>query len=74
MTSPTPGKFARFKGTTAKIWRLSLPAKKLREASERRQARGLPRSAGVVRAEGEHAPSTPQTAPAPANTPKHSGT
>ena len=25
MTSSTPGKFARFKGTTAKIWRLSLP-------------------------------------------------
>ena len=25
MTSSTPGKFARFKGTTTKIWRLSLP-------------------------------------------------
>ena len=25
MTSSTPGKFARFKATTAKIWRLSLP-------------------------------------------------
>ena len=25
MTSSKPGKFARFKGTTAKIWRLSLP-------------------------------------------------
>ena len=25
MTSSTPGKFATFKGTTTKIWRLSLP-------------------------------------------------
>ena len=65
----TTGSFPRqFWQATRSIWRLSLPAKKLREASERRQARGLPRSAGVVRAEGDHAPSTPQTPPAPART------
>ena len=53
---------------TRSIWRLSLPAKKLREANMRRQERGLPRQ-GAVHSTGSDAPSTPQVAPAPPTTP-----
>ena len=70
----TTGSFPRqFWQATRSIWRLSLPAKKMREASQRRQARGLPRSAGAVKATGSDSPDTPQTPPAPANTPGHPG-
>jgi NADPH-dependent stearoyl-CoA 9-desaturase len=70
----TTGSFPRqFWQATRSIWRLSLPAKKMREASQRRQARGLPRSAGAVNATGSDSPDTPQTPPAPANTPGHPG-
>jgi linoleoyl-CoA desaturase len=66
----TTGPFPRqFWQATRSIWRLSLPAKKLREANERRQDRGLPRSRGAVNATGSDTPDTPQTPPVPANTP-----
>ncbi len=49
----TTGPFPRqFWQATRSIWRLSLPATKLREASERRQARGLPRTRGANTAAG----------------------
>ena len=72
----TTGPFPRqFWQATRSIWRLSLPAKKMREASERRQARGLPRGRGAVHSTGADAPTTEQVAPAPASTPgTNSGT
>jgi NADPH-dependent stearoyl-CoA 9-desaturase len=66
----TTGPFPRqFWQATRSIWRLSLPAKKLREANERRQDRGLPRSRGAVNSTGSDSPDTPQTPPVPASTP-----
>jgi fatty acid desaturase len=66
----TTGPFPRqFWQATRSIWRLSLPAKKLREANERRQDRGLPRSRGAVNSTGSKSPDTPQTPPVPASTP-----
>jgi linoleoyl-CoA desaturase len=66
----TTGPFPRqFWQATRSIWRLSLPAKKLREANMRRQDRGLPRSRGAVNSTGSDSPDTPQTPPVPANTP-----
>jgi fatty acid desaturase len=66
----TTGPFPRqFWQATRSIWRLSLPAKKLREANERRQDRGLPRHRGAVNSTGSKSPDTPQTPPVPANTP-----
>ena len=70
----TTGSFPRqFWQATRSIWRLSLPAKKMREASERRQAHGLPRHTGAVPSTGDQTPQTPQTPPAPSNTPGHPG-
>jgi NADPH-dependent stearoyl-CoA 9-desaturase len=70
----TTGSFPRqFWQATRSIWRLSLPAKKMREAQERRQSKGLPRNWGAVNSTGSDSPATPQTAPAPANTPGHPG-
>ncbi|HWN28991.1 MAG TPA: acyl-CoA desaturase, partial [Actinomycetospora sp.] len=70
----TTGSFPRqFWQATRSIWRLSLPAKKLREASERRQSLGLPRHSGAVPSTGDQTPQTPQTPPAPASTPGHPG-
>ena len=66
----TTGPFPRqFWQATRSIWRLSLPAKKLREANERRQELGLPRRRGAAKSTGEDTPETPQTPPVPANTP-----
>ncbi len=66
----TTGPFPRqFWQATRSIWRLSLPAKKLREANMRRQDHGLPRSRGAVNSTGSDTPDTPQTPPVPANTP-----
>src|SRR5205085_8472248 len=66
----TTGSFPRqFWQATRSIWRLSLPAKKMREAAQRRQAQGLPRNWGSVHTTGDGGPQTPQTPPVPANTP-----
>ena len=66
----TTGPFPRqFWQATRSIWRLSLPARKLREANERRQELGLPRSRGAVKSTGADSADTPQTPPVPANTP-----
>jgi NADPH-dependent stearoyl-CoA 9-desaturase len=66
----TTGSFPRqFWQATRSIWRLSLPAKKLREANEKRQNRGLPRNWGAVNSTGADAPATPQVAPSPPSTP-----
>ncbi|PVY97518.1 fatty acid desaturase family protein [Actinomycetospora cinnamomea] len=70
----TTGSFPRqFWQATRSIWRLSLPARKMREASQKRQALGLPRHAGAVPSTGDQTPQTPQTPPAPTNTPGHPG-
>ncbi|WP_433788199.1 fatty acid desaturase family protein [Actinomycetospora sp. CA-101289] len=70
----TTGSFPRqFWQATRSIWRLSLPARKLREASEKRQSLGLPRHSGAVPSTGDQTPQTPQTPPAPADTPGHPG-
>ena len=67
----TTGPFVRqFWQTTRSIWRLSLPAKKLRDANERRQARGLPRHGGTAVSPDDHrGDSASQVAPAPLSTP-----
>ena len=66
----TTGPFVQqFWQTTRSIWRLSLPAKKLRDANEKRQARGLPRSRGAVSPDRTTPDTTSQAAPAPASTP-----
>ncbi len=65
----TTGPFPRqFWQATRSIWRLSLPAKKLREANERRQDLGLPRR-GAVKSTGPDRMETPQRPPMPTNTP-----
>ena len=71
----TTGPFVRqFWQSTRSIWRLSLPAKKLREAAEKRQARGLPRHGNTAVSPDDHrADGTGQVAPAPMSTP-HAGT
>ena len=66
----TTGPFPRqFWQATRSIWRLSLPARKLRDANEKRQNRGLPRNWGAVNSTGADAPATPQVAPSPSSTP-----
>jgi NADPH-dependent stearoyl-CoA 9-desaturase len=66
----TTGPFPRqFWQATRSIWRLSFPARKIREANNKRQDRGLPRSAGAVHSTGADGPDTPQTPPAPPTTP-----
>jgi linoleoyl-CoA desaturase len=65
----TTGPFPRqFWQATRSIWRLSLPAKKLREANLRRQELGLPR-AGAAKSTGPDKMETPQRPPMPTNTP-----
>jgi linoleoyl-CoA desaturase len=65
----TTGPFPRqFWQATRSIWRLSLPAKKLREANLRRQELGLPRP-GAAKSTGPDKMETPQRPPMPANTP-----
>ncbi|GAA4874136.1 fatty acid desaturase family protein [Actinomycetospora straminea] len=68
----TTGSFPKqFWQATRSIWRLSLPARKMREASEKRQSLGLPRYRGAVPSTGDQTPQAGQTPPAPANTPGH---
>jgi NADPH-dependent stearoyl-CoA 9-desaturase len=65
----TTGPFPRqFWQATRSIWRLSLPAKKLREANQRRQELGLPRP-GAAKSTGPDRMETPQRPPMPTNTP-----
>ncbi|HEY2193247.1 MAG TPA: acyl-CoA desaturase [Actinomycetospora sp.] len=65
----TTGPFPRqFWQATRSIWRLSLPAKKLREANLRRQELGLPRP-GAAKSTGPDKMETPQRPPMPTNTP-----
>ena len=67
----TTGPFPRqFWQATRSIWRLSLPAKKLREANEKRQAHGLPRNGRAsVHADHTAKPEASQAPPAPETTP-----
>jgi linoleoyl-CoA desaturase len=70
----TTGSFPQqFWQATRSIWRLSLPARKMRESSQKRQSLGLPRHRGAVPSTGDQTPQTPQTPPAPSNTPGHPG-
>ncbi|MEJ2871838.1 acyl-CoA desaturase [Actinomycetospora sp. OC33-EN08] len=63
----TTGSFPRqFWQATRSIWRLSLPAKKIREANERRIEAGLPRQGGKIKPEGAPDSALP---PAPPSTP-----
>jgi linoleoyl-CoA desaturase len=65
----TTGPFPRqFWQATRSIWRLSLPAKKLREANQKRQELGLPRP-GAAKSTGRDTMETPQRPPMPTNTP-----
>jgi NADPH-dependent stearoyl-CoA 9-desaturase len=67
----TTGPFPRqFWQATRSIWRLSLPAKKLRQANEKRQAQGLPHNGRAsVHADHTQKPDASQAPPAPETTP-----
>ncbi|GAA4841681.1 fatty acid desaturase [Actinomycetospora corticicola] len=65
----TTGSFPKqFWQATRSIWRLSLPARKIREANQKRLEAGLPRQRGKITPQGAENSSV---APAPSSTPGH---